>query len=216
MKIKLIFTLIGIASSLYATECSKVYDKTGCEELSFTLGEGMSVSQYQVIYDGDQDGVRDSLDKCLNTPLKKRVDSNGCHHDIVEIADKEDKTLQLVQETQVAQVMTIAVNFDVRKSKIKEEYYGEVEKFANFLIENSEYKANIVGHTDSVGMFTDNTQLSKDRAKAVLKMLISLGVDSNRLSSDGVGPNEPIATNSTKEGRAQNRRIEVTLTKVGL
>jgi len=69
----------------------------------------------------------------------------------------------------------------------------------------------VAGHTDSAGSLELNLRLSEARAQAVTDYLIKLGLDSSQFSSKGYGPNQPIADNSTKEGRAQNRRIEFTL-----
>jgi len=212
---------VGIACSIYAVECGNSYDRNGCDELSFKLGSKMSVNQYQVIYDGDQDGVRDSMDKCLDTPYEYRtkVNSEGCHTVVEVVPEEVVQEVVAVEEPvapvepEVVKVITIKVNFRTAKYDILEKYETVVEEFAIFLIEHPDYNAKIVGHTDSRSKHTDNMLLSLNRAKAVRNMLIDLGIDSDRLSVDVVGPNEPIATNSTRAGRAQNRRIEATITK---
>jgi OmpA-OmpF porin, OOP family len=75
------------------------------------------------------------------------------------------------------------------------------------------FKASIVGHTDSVGSEKSNEKLSLKRAEKVKSLLIEQGVEANRLSASGKGESSPIASNATKEGRAENRRIEVSLTR---
>lgn len=67
----------------------------------------------------------------------------------------------------------------------------------------------VVGHTDNLGNYDYNVQLSKDRARVVMDYLLALGVPSNRLGFDGKGPDAPIADNRTALGQAQNRRIEI-------
>lgn len=68
---------------------------------------------------------------------------------------------------------------------------------------------NIVGHTDSDGTDESNMKLSKDRAEAVKKALVSVyGISEDRLSSEGKGEAEPVADNGTSQGKAQNRRVE--------
>ncbi|QSZ41520.1 OmpA family protein [Sulfurimonas aquatica] len=218
--IKIILSIWVLTSALLAVECGNSYDRNGCDEVSFGLGSDMAIQQYQVIYDDDQDGVRESIDRCLDTPLKAKVDKYGCHkveEPKVEVVEEvvEEEILEEVAETQDVQVVTLEVYFKTAKYDILKEYHGEVEEFAEFLMENPDFKARIVGHTDSRSKYTNNMELSKNRANAVKDALIALGVEASRLSSDGVGPNEPVATNSTASGRAQNRRIEVTLTRDG-
>ena len=72
---------------------------------------------------------------------------------------------------------------------------------------------NIEGHTDSQGTLATNKSLSDKRAKAVLNYLNSKGVESSRLSSIGYGEEYPIADNNTRDGRGQNRRVEIKLLK---
>jgi outer membrane protein OmpA-like peptidoglycan-associated protein len=75
---------------------------------------------------------------------------------------------------------------------------------ANFTIE---------GHTDSVGSKATNQKLSERRANAVRDYLIANGIDANRLTAAGYGEDKPIASNATRAGRAENRRVEVNLVK---
>lgn len=69
--------------------------------------------------------------------------------------------------------------------------------------------ALVVGHTDSTGAATFNRQLSLRRATSVVNALVASGVENTRLSAEGYGPDQPIASNATEDGRAQNRRVEV-------
>lgn len=215
MKIKLMILGLGLMSSLQAVECTKNYNKAGCNEVSFNLGSEMSLEQYRVVYDDDQDGVSNTIDKCLNTPLNTLVDNQGCS----KVVKKEEKVIQAVdetvKETKVVEVMTLNVHFDFSKYNLLAKYKSEVSEFADFLTKNPSYNAEIVGHTDSSGLYTKNLLLSQSRAQTILEALVDLGIDKSRLTSRGVGSSESIATNTTKEGRAQNRRIEVTLTKEG-
>ena len=70
---------------------------------------------------------------------------------------------------------------------------------------------NVVGHTDSSGGRDLNMRLSEQRADSVASNLITQGVEASRISTSGVGPDQPIASNSTAEGKAQNRRVTITL-----
>lgn len=70
---------------------------------------------------------------------------------------------------------------------------------------------NVVGYTDSTGSHDLNMRLSQQRADSVASSLITQGVDASRIRTSGMGPANPIASNSTAEGKAQNRRVEITL-----
>lgn len=69
--------------------------------------------------------------------------------------------------------------------------------------------AQVVGHTDSTGSVAHNQDLSERRARTVAGLLVESGVQRNRVTHSGRGPHQPVATNTTPEGRAQNRRVEI-------
>ena len=101
-----------------------------------------------------------------------------------------------------------ALNFDFDKSYVKPYYNGLLGILKEFLNEK-DYNVGITGHTDSKGSDAYNMALGMRRAKAVKDRLIELGLSSSRIRGiDSKGESEPIATNETDEGRAQNRRIE--------
>ena len=83
---------------------------------------------------------------------------------------------------------------------------GEVAKL---LKENADLKLRVEGHTDNVGKSKDNLELSKKRAAAVKDWLSENGVEASRLATEGFGDKKPVADNSTEEGRAKNRRVEL-------
>lgn len=84
-------------------------------------------------------------------------------------------------------------------------------EFSNYLKENSNLKLLISGHTDDVGNKEDNLILSKNRARSVYNFLVESGIDESRLSYKGFGEDRPIYDNSTRKGRAKNRRTECTI-----
>ena len=104
-----------------------------------------------------------------------------------------------------------ALNFDFDKSNVKAEYYDLLTNLKEF-IEQNNYEVTIVGHTDSVGSNKYNFGLSRRRAESVKAKLIEFGLAEDRIAGiEAMGEEQPIATNETKEGRAQNRRVEFKL-----
>ncbi|MBS1603515.1 MAG: OmpA family protein [Bacteroidetes bacterium] len=104
---------------------------------------------------------------------------------------------------------TNGICFDPNSATIRPESYGVLKEIATVLKENPSIRIKVVGHTSSDGDDAANLDLSKKRAAAVKDLLGSeWKIDSDRIGTDGKGETEPIADNKTKEGRAQNRRVE--------
>lgn len=113
------------------------------------------------------------------------------------------------------QVITLSAdaNFDFDKSDLKSEGRARLDQLAADLRGADSITAiDITGHTDSIGSTTYNQRLSERRAATVRNYLVAQGVSDGLISMRGMGETSPIATNSTKEGRAQNRRVEVGVT----
>jgi outer membrane protein OmpA-like peptidoglycan-associated protein len=105
--------------------------------------------------------------------------------------------------------MTHGILFDVASDKIKPESAGALKEIADILKESGAVKVKIIGHTDSDGDEAKNLDLSRRRAAAVREALAkSFGIDAGRMQTDGFGESKPIRENTTKEGKAQNRRVE--------
>ena len=106
------------------------------------------------------------------------------------------------------------VHFGFNKSEVGPEFNDLLTNLKEFVEEN-DYVVTIVGHTDSIGSNKYNFGLSERRAESAKKRLLELGLSPKRiLEIEGRGEEEPIATNETKEGRAQNRRVECKLDKI--
>ncbi len=140
------------------------------------------------IGDSDGDGVTDDKDQCPNTPRGDFVDESGC-------------TLKL----------TLHINFAHDKYDIKPEFKSDLDRAAAYIKRYSNVPyIMIAGHTDRDGTVEYNQTLSENRANAVRDYLIkNYGIDGKRLIAKGYGKLQPVADNSTKEGRYQNRRVEV-------
>lgn len=101
------------------------------------------------------------------------------------------------------------INFDTDKATLKDDGKQVVSEIAKLLANNTNLKLSIQGHTDNTGNATHNQQLSQNRAESVAKELASMGIASARLQSKGFGQDKPIADNSTEDGKAKNRRVEL-------
>ena len=101
--------------------------------------------------------------------------------------------------------------FDIDKTYVKPDAQNSLNQLAVSLQNNPQTNILIVGHTDSTGTAAHNMNLSVRRAKAVKSFLAQQGVGGSRLTTQGKGETEPIALNSTIEGRAQNRRVEIVI-----
>ncbi len=104
------------------------------------------------------------------------------------------------------------VTFATNSPDINASFYDVLNSVALVLKKYDKTLIDVTGHTDSTGPKALNDKLSQARAESVSRYLISQGTDSRRFLINGVGSSQPIATNKTPEGRAQNRRVEIKLT----
>lgn len=109
---------------------------------------------------------------------------------------------------------TLRINnifFEFSKYELLPESFPELNRLAEFMKANTEYKVEIAGHTDDIGATGINNALSQNRAKAVANYLIQAGIEPKRIKTKGYGKSKPIAPNDTEENRAKNRRVEFIL-----
>ena len=177
--------------------------------------------------DADGDGVKDSEDKCPNEAGPK--ENNGCPYqdrDNDGVLDKDDQCPDVAGDPSnngcpqpTAEVVSElneyskTVLFDLDKATIRQESDDALNSIADIMQEYPNTVFHIGGHTDSQGSDQYNLKLSKERAASVKDYLTSHGVPANRLTSEGYGESQPIATNKTAKGRQANRRVEITLDK---
>ncbi len=127
------------------------------------------------------------------------------------VMDEFVEGLKNIEEGSAIVLENIFFEFD--KTELLPESYIELDKIADFMIENNINRIEISGHTDSEGSDTYNQKLSEGRAKAVVDYLISRGVHPVSMEAVGYGKTKPIDTNLTEKGRAKNRRVEFMLVK---
>jgi len=160
--------------------------------------------------DNDGDGILDAKDLCPGTDktvadkkdTKETVngyeDTDGCPDVKPEIAVEAGGTMVLE-----------GVNFASGSAKLTAGSLAILDKGVRTLRDNPGIEIEIRGYTDNTGKYESNVKLSQSRADAVKTYLIENGIDSARIKTKGFGPEDPIAPNDTKEGRAKNRRIEL-------
>jgi len=119
----------------------------------------------------------------------------------VEVTQTADNRLKLDIPTDIS--------FDTNRADIKPNFRPILDKFAGTLADNPYTKVTIVGHTDSTGGDTINNPLSVNRASSARDYLASRGVSPERISIDGRGSREPVASNDSASSRARNRRVEI-------
>ncbi len=105
--------------------------------------------------------------------------------------------------------IALYINFDTGKSMIRDESKPIIQQIVQMMKSNPELKLNVEGHTDNVGTPAANKTLSEARAKSVVSAIVGQGIAADRLSPVGHGQDKPIADNSTEEGKAKNRRVEL-------
>ncbi len=101
------------------------------------------------------------------------------------------------------------INFDTGKADIKPEHQSVIQEIVSLLTQNPGIRLIVEGHTDNVGDSESNKVLSEERAKMVVNALVQKGISSERLQAVGYGQEKAVADNSTDDGRAKNRRVEL-------
>ena len=149
-----------------------------------------------------------------STFTTKRMRANSIRINALEINKMEALKEEPPEEMTIV-LDDRALNFDFDKSFVKPQYDEMLTNLKEFITKN-DYEVTIVGHTDYIASNAYNMKLSKRRAEAVKAKLIELGLDPSRIvETIARGEEEPIADNSTTEGRAKNRRVEFKLVKRG-
>lgn len=141
--------------------------------------------------DQDDDGVIDKRDQCVGKEPGVSVDNVGC-----------EKTLSALR------TIDLNIEFPSGSAVIGDAYQSSIKQLAKVYSENPEFIILIEGHTDNTGARVMNLELSKARAKAVAQTLIErFNVSEQNILISGFGPDRPVASNDSSEGRKKNRRM---------
>jgi OOP family OmpA-OmpF porin len=152
--------------------------------------------------DPDGDRVYEPDDECPDEPETDNgfEDQDGCPDEVPDNLRGATGTLP-------------GITFELNSAKIKPSSKPTLDEAARTLEANPDYLLEVEGHTDSTGSRQGNLKLSRERAESVKAYLVGKGIDADRITTKGVGPDQPVASNDTAEGRAENRRIEFKVKK---
>ncbi|TDQ12023.1 OmpA family protein [Pedobacter metabolipauper] len=171
--------------------------------------EAMAAKYAQELGDDDNDGVANKFDKCPGTPANTVVDGAGCPLKTPAQIIRE-KVIVTEADRKVVDEAIRNLEFDLGKATLRPTSYATLNKVAELLVEKN-FSLKLAGHTDNTGSMELNLRLSKDRAESVKAYLVSQGANASRVEATGYGPNQPIASNKTADGRQKNRRVEFSL-----
>jgi outer membrane protein OmpA-like peptidoglycan-associated protein len=129
--------------------------------------------------------------------LRRRLEGSG-----VEVTRQGDNIMLNMPDN---------ITFDFGSSTLKPQFHSVLDNVAGSLTEYDQTRIEVTGHTDSVGSDSANHALSVRRAESVAGYLSSRGVVRSRMMVSGAGESRPVASNDTDAGRAQNRRVEITI-----
>ncbi len=161
--------------------------------------------------DTDGDGLIDKLDSCVLVPGP--ASNNGCPIvEKVEVKPAKPVKVQLSKEDQaIINKVFSNLEFESGKSVIRSTSYLSLEELIKLLNRKPTFRLLIEGHTDNVGAAALNMRLSLSRAEAVKTYLTDRGIDGERIIAKGYGLTQPVAPNTTPQGRQKNRRVEFTI-----
>jgi general secretion pathway protein A len=125
--------------------------------------------------------------------------------------EKTNEALSSIQEVTPFPERKIIIYFKYNSNELPDQSYETLNRIAGFLLQNPSASIDIKGYTDSIGSHSYNISVSEFRANTIKTYLVGKGVPPSKIKSVGLGPENPLATNSTEEGRRKNRRVEIDL-----
>jgi len=172
---------------------------------------------------GFVDGLGDVYNEPATTYLVRRADGNIWIHLAVSgvgsyVVAKEEgfeatakllPAAELKQQLDAAGKVALQVNFATDKTEMLPDSLPQIDQVAQLLKDDPGLELSVNGHTDNSGDAAHNQQLSEGRANAVVAAIVAKGIDAARLGAKGFGQQQPVADNSTEQGKAKNRRVEL-------
>jgi len=215
------------------SEAGVMVDDTGCEifvdsdgdgvmdrkDLCANTPQGVPVDSYGCIRDADGDGVTDDIDECPNTVSGAAIYVNGCERDddgdnvVNHLDDCPNTRANVPVDANGCEIRSTlelrGVNFASSSDRLLTGAEQVLDDAIEWLERNPHLVVEVAGHTDSDGAAAANLGLSERRAYTVRDYLINGGISPSRLTARGYGESEPVASNGTTEGKAENRRVEL-------
>ncbi len=167
------------------------------------------------VQSGQADRARQAATAAQASAEAERLNAAMAREDAATARSQLDAMRSKLSDLQTKQtkrglVITLGdVLFEVDKATLKSGAARSLDQLAQALRDDTDAKIQIEGHTDSTGSRAHNMDLSRRRAESVHYYLINHGIDASRMTTLGLGPDYPVATNNTSAGRQQNRRVEV-------
>jgi OOP family OmpA-OmpF porin len=170
-------------------------------EYSWDLGDGTTAMGERVNHTYTQPGTY--------TARLMVTDNDGLSAEAIVPVEVAPPPVAAAPRAVVRRIVLRGVNFNFDSSEIHPDSQVILRAAAEALSENPDARVNVNGHTDSSGPEIYNQALSERRSNAVVDYLVSLGVPRSRLDPTGVGESQPVADNTSREGRSRNRRVEL-------
>ena len=175
-------------------------DESKVDQLAYLTNQRVEVAKQTI-------ALRTAENQLKNSPAARA-------QALLEARDAQIRQLQSLnaKQTERGTLVTFGdVLFDFDRADLKSNSRDSITTLANYLIKNPDRKVIVEGYTDSKGSASYNQNLSERRANAVKMALVRAGVDPSRIVTQGYGKEYPVADNNSNSGRAQNRRVEVTI-----
>jgi outer membrane protein OmpA-like peptidoglycan-associated protein len=203
-------TALALATSVVMVGCNTINPYTGESQISRAVKYGAIGGAVCGLIGAGESGQR-----ARNAALGCGAIGAGigAYMDVQEAELREQLQGTGVQVSrngdQLDLVMPGNVTFNTNEYTIRQDFYPVLDSVGQILYKYKDTRLRVIGHTDSTGSADYNYSLSNRRATSVANHLAAGGVDQSRLIVQGMGPDQPIASNSTEAGKAMNRRVEL-------
>lgn len=183
-----------------------------CDELAnIDVNPGVSEEEMRALFNEEVTALRNKMNALEQDNKTAKDDMNKMQREIDSLRNLEPQVKTVEKITIKDNFIVNNIEFETSSAKIRSSSFNELNQIVEYLKENSTKKLIISGHTDNVGNADANLLLSKKRAKSVATYFINKGIDAGRITHEGFGQNNPVASNNSSDGRQRNRRVELKL-----
>ena len=176
----------------------------------------LKTAGFNIVWEGSPVGITARKGNTWYNLDTNNVEANNGYYEQTIVTMQEMKQEVTADASSLANALDTSghiaiygIHFDTAKATIQPDSEVTLSEIAKLLTQNPELRLRVEGHTDNQGNGPANQTLSEKRAQAVVAWLVSHGVSASRLSAKGFGSTQPVADNSTDDGRAKNRRVEL-------